>query len=74
MLQDPTDINSDITNNFIKVLIWTKIYRREHKDQNDLKKKSICEITFYFKASENILSKKDKDIKVNYIIPKYKAQ
>ena len=27
------------------------IYSREHKDQNDLKKKSTCEITFYFKAS-----------------------
>ena len=39
-----------------------------------LKKKFKCEITFYNKASENILSKKNKDIKVNYIIPKYKAQ
>ena len=27
------------------------IYSREHKDQNDVKKKSKCEITFYFKAS-----------------------
>ena len=27
------------------------IYSSEHKDQNDVKKKSQCEITFYFKAS-----------------------
>ena len=27
------------------------IYNSEHKDQNDVKKKSTCEITFYFKAS-----------------------
>ena len=29
---------------------------------------------FYFKASQNIISRKNKFIKVNYIIPKYKAQ
>ena len=27
------------------------IYSSQHKDQNDVKKKSICEIPFYFKAS-----------------------
>ena len=49
-------------------------YISEHKDQNDIKKTSKCEITFYFKSSSKILSRKNKDIKVNYIIPKYKAQ
>ena len=51
------------------------IYSCEYKDQNDPKKKSKCEITFffYFKASENILSRKNKDIKVNFIILKYKS-
>ena len=29
---------------------------------------------FNFKASQNILTRKNKDIKVNYIVPKYKAQ
>ena len=27
------------------------IYSSEYKDQNDVKKKSECEITFYFKSS-----------------------
>ena len=27
------------------------IYSSEHKDQNDVKKKSKCEITFYFKKN-----------------------
>ena len=49
------------------------LYSSEHKIQNDVKK-SKYEITFYLKASWNILSRKNKDIKVNYIIPKYKAQ
>ena len=26
------------------------LYSGEHKDQNDVKKKSKCKITFYFKA------------------------
>ena len=38
------------------------IYSSEHKDQNDVKKKSKCEITFYFKASKDISSRKNKDI------------
>ena len=50
--------------------ISTHIYNSEYKDQND-KKKSKCKIT-YFKASWNILSRKNKDIKVNYIIPNIK--
>ena len=37
-------------------------------------RKSKREITFYFKTSLNILSRKNKDIKVNYIISQYKAQ
>ena len=31
--------------------MYVYIYSSEHKDQNDVKKKSKCEITFYFKAS-----------------------
>ena len=31
-------------------------------------------MTFYFKASQDIFFKEKKDIKENYIIPKYKAQ
>ena len=50
------------------------IYCSKHKDQNDVKKKSIYEISFYIKASWNISSRKNKDIKVNYIILKYKTQ
>ena len=50
------------------------MYSSEHKDQNDVKKKSKCEISFYFKASQNILSRKNKYIKINYIIPKYNVQ
>ena len=34
------------------------MYDSEHKDQNNVKKKSKCEKTFYFKASLNILSRK----------------
>ena len=49
-------------------------YSREYKDQNDVNKMSKCEINFYFKALLNILSRKNKDIKVNCIIPKYKYQ
>ena len=49
-------------------------YSNEHNDQNDVKKKSRYEITFYSKASLNILSKKNKDTKVNYTVTKYKAQ
>ena len=49
------------------------MYSSEYKDQNDVKQKSICEKTFYFKASWKGLLRKNKDIKVNYIIPKYKA-
>ena len=30
---------------------YTYIYSSEHKAQNDIKKKSKCEITFYFIAS-----------------------
>ena len=56
------------------IYIYIYIYSSEHKDQNDVKKKFECEITFYFKTSVNILSRKNKDIKVNYIIPKYKTQ
>ena len=43
------------------------MYSSEHKDQNNVKKTSKWEISFYFKASSNIL-------KVIYTIPKYKAQ
>ena len=56
------------------IYIYIYIYISEHKDQNDVEKKSKCEISFYFKASYNILSRKNKDMKVNYIIPKYKSQ
>ena len=31
--------------------IYIYIYSSEYKDQNNVKKKSKCEITFYFKAS-----------------------
>ena len=40
---------------YVIMLYYIHIYSSEHKDQNDVKKKSKCEITFYFKASENIL-------------------
>ena len=56
------------------MVILSHIHSREHKDQNDVKKKSKCKMTFYFKVSSKILSRKNKDIKVNYIILKYKAQ
>ena len=39
---------------YIYIYIYIYIYSSEHKDQNDIKKTSKCEITFYFKASENI--------------------
>ncbi len=50
------------------------IYCGEHKDQNGVKKKSKCEIAFYFKTSLNIFSGKNKDIQGNYIILKYEVQ
>ena len=33
------------------VNIYLCIYNNEHKDQKDIKKKSKCEINFYFKVS-----------------------
>ena len=39
MPQNPTKLN----------LIYL-IYSSEHEDENDVKEKSKCEITFYFKA------------------------
>ena len=30
--------------------VCVTIYSSKHKNQNDVKKKSKCEITFYFKA------------------------
>ena len=33
------------------VYIYIYLYSSKHKDQNDVKKKFKCEITFYFKAS-----------------------
>ena len=56
------------------VCMYIYIYISEHKDQNNVKEKSKCEITIYFKASKNILSRKNKDIKINPVIPKYKVQ
>ena len=40
--------------------IYIYIYSSEHKDQNDIKKKSKCYITFYFKASWTIYQGKVK--------------
>ena len=36
---------------YIYIYIYICIYSNEHKDRNDVKKKSKCEITFYFNAS-----------------------
>ena len=54
--------------------IYMYICNSEHKDQNDVKKNSKYEINFYFKVLSKILSGKNKDIKLNYLIPKYKEQ
>ena len=50
--------------------IYIYIYSSEHKDQNDIKEKSKCWNHFLALASYQ----ENKDIKANYIIPKYKAQ
>ena len=47
-------------------------YSTAHKDQNNVKKKSKCEITFYSIIEHFI--KENRDIKVNLIIPKCKVQ
>ena len=44
------------------------IYCSDHKDQCDVKKKSKCELNFYFKDPYNISSWKNKDIKVIIIM------
>ena len=36
---------------YIYIYILFKKNKTQYKDQNDVKKKSKCEITFYFKAS-----------------------
>ena len=73
MLKSREQAAYDSKHTHTHIYIYIYIYSSEHKDQNDVKKKSNGGTTFNFKVSENILSRTNKK-KINYIIPKYKAQ